>query len=156
MRIRKLAAAVVASAALAGTAARASPASAAPAVSTTWSTADTTSLALVHGIPGEAGFPVDLYVVNNFRRYTFDNVTFNTAATLETLTGRKTQPGYVFVGILPADALENGRIDKPILKTSFWLGWGQSRSVVAHLDAAGAPKLSTFVNDVRTFLRLVR
>lgn len=110
----------------------------------------TTSVALVHGIPGGAGFPVDIYVVNNFQRYKFDNVTFNTAATLETLTGRKTQPGFVYVGILPADSFENNRIDKPILQTTFWLGWGQSRSVVAHLTADGAPKLSTFVNDVST------
>lgn len=147
MRFRKLAATIVAGAALAGTAAFASPASASASGG---SSTNTTSLALVHGIPGEEGFPVDLYVVNNFRRYTFDDVTFGTAATLEALTGRKTQPGFVFVGVLPADALENGRIDKPIFKTSFWLGRGQSRSVVAHLDAAGGPKLSTFVNDVRT------
>jgi hypothetical protein len=111
---------------------------------------DTTSVALVHGIPGAAGFPVDIYVVNNFQRYKLDDVTFGAAATLEALTGRKTQPGLVYVGILPADSFENGRIDQPILQSTFWLGWGQSRSVVAHLTAAGAPKLSTFVNDVRT------
>jgi hypothetical protein len=146
MRIRKLTAALIAGAALAGTAALTAPAGAAP-VATTYSAADTTSVAIVHGVPN---LTVDLYVVNNFRRATFDNVTFNTAATLEQLTGRKTQPGFVYVGVLPADALENGRFDKPILQTSFWLGKGQSRSVVAHLDAAGAPKLSTFVNDVRT------
>ncbi len=153
MRIRKISAAFVAGAVLAGTVALASPTSAVSATSVMTSRSaatDTTSLALVHGIPGEAGFPVDLYVVNNLRRFTFDDVTFGTGATLEALTGRRTQPGFVFVGVLPADALENGRLDKPILKTSFWLGAGQSRSVVAHLTADGQPKLSTFVNDVRT------
>lgn len=108
---------------------------------------DTTSVALVHGVPN---LTVDIYVVNNLQRYKFNNVTFNTAATLEALTGKKTQPGFVYVGILPGDAFENNRIDKPILQTAFWLGWGQSRSVVAHLTASGAPKLSTFVNDVST------
>jgi hypothetical protein len=147
MRIRKLTATLIAGAALIGTAAVAAPAGAAAPVATTYSAADTTSVAIVHGVPN---LTVDLYVVNNFRRATFNNVTFNTAATLEQLTGRKTQPGFVYVGVLPADALENGRIDKPILQTSFWLSWGQSRSVVAHLTADGAPKLSTFVNDVRT------
>lgn len=147
MRIHKLVAALVAGAALAGTAA---PALATTATAKTFESVDTTSVALVHGIPGKADFPVDIYVVNNFRRFKFDNVTFKTAATLEALTGRKTQPGFMYVGILAADSFENGRIDKPILQTSFWLGWGQSRSVVAHLSADGQPKLSTFVNDVRT------
>ena len=111
---------------------------------------DITSVALVHGVPGASDFPVDIYVVNNFQRYKFDNVRFKTAGTLEALTGKRTQPGFVYVGILPGDAFENSRIDKPILQTAFWLGWGQSRSVVAHLTEGGSPKLSTFVNDVST------
>lgn len=112
--------------------------------------AETTSVALVHGIPGAGGFPVDIYVVNNLKRYTFKNVTFGTAATLETLTKARTQPGFVYVGILPAGSIDNGRFDKPILQSAFWLGWGQSRSVVAHLTATGSPKLTTFLNDVVT------
>jgi hypothetical protein len=150
MRFRTIAAALVAGATLTATAALASPASASSVRPATFGSADTTSVALVHGIPGEAGFPVDIYVVNNFKRYKLDNITFGAAGTLEALTGRKTQPGFLYVGILPADAFENGRIDKPILQTSSWLGRGQSRSVVAHLDGNGAPKLSNFVNDVRT------
>jgi len=114
------------------------------------STTDTTSAALVHGIPGTNAFPVDIYVVNNFQRYKLNNITFGAAGTLEVLTGKKTQPGFVYVGILPSDAFENSRFDKPILQAAFWLGWGQSRSVVAHLTESGAPKLSTFVNDVST------
>jgi hypothetical protein len=150
MRLRTLAAALLAGATLTATVALASPASAASSRTATFGSADTTSVALVHGIPGKDGFPVDIYVVNNFKRYQFDDVTFNTAATLEALTGRKTQPGFLYVGILPADSFENGRIDKPILQTSSWLGRGQSRSVIAHLTADGAPKLSSFVNDVST------
>jgi hypothetical protein len=123
----------------------------APAASASGTPAtDTTSVALVHGIPGEAGFPVDIYVVNNFQRYKLDDIKFGAAGTLEALTGKKTQPGFVYVGILAGDAFENNRIDKPILQTAFWLGWGQSRSVVAHLTEGGSPKLSTFVNDVST------
>lgn len=147
MRFRTIAAALVAGATLTATVALASPASAASTRPATFGSADTTSVALVHGIPD---LPVDIYVVNNFRRYQLDNVTFEAAGTLEALTGKKTQPGFLYVGILPADSFENGRIDRPILQTSFWLGRGQSRSVVAHLTADGLPKLSNFVNDVRT------
>jgi len=99
-------------------------------------------LTLVHGVPGKAGFPVDI----TLRKWggaaqRFEGVTFGTIA------GPLEVPkGLYRVAIRPAGAKWSS---KPVLSKWVWLWGGSNRSVVAHLAADGTPRLSAYTNDVR-------
>ena len=95
-----------------------------------------TSLTVVHGVPG---LTVDVYVVNNFKRQRLDDVTFGAVAKLDL------SPGFVYVAILPAD---NNPFSKPIFQRFLWLQRGENLSAVAYLSATGAPSFKVFCNDV--------
>ena len=107
----------------------------------------TTELSVVHGIPN---LPVDIYVVKNFfvvRK--LSSVNFGTAADLNTALPGFVTPGFYFVDIVPAGASPF----HPLLKSLFYLGANQSKSVVAYVTAdaaghAGSPTLGVFTNDV--------
>ncbi|MFZ0251732.1 MAG: DUF4397 domain-containing protein [Acidimicrobiales bacterium] len=106
-----------------------------------------TDLSLVHGVPG---LDVDVYVVKNFFSYKeLPDVHFGTAADLTTAF-----PGWVTPGLYTVDVVPTGTSPfKPLLITSFFLGSGQSKSVVAYVTAtpsgaAGQPMLGVFTNDV--------
>jgi hypothetical protein len=98
-------------------------------------------LTLVHGIDGPSGFPVDISVYRlavGSQRFT--GVTYGTVAGPLELSS-----GLYWVGIRPAGA---SRYSTPILSKWVWLSPGDNRSAVAHLSAAGSPRLSVYHNDV--------
>ena len=93
----------------------------------------TTELSVVHGVPN---LPVDIYVVKNFFSVRkLSNVNFGTAADLNSALPGFVTPGFYFVDIVPAGTSPF----RPLLKTAFFLGANQSKSVVAYVtaDAAG-------------------
>jgi hypothetical protein len=90
------------------------------------------TITLVHGIPGVL---VDIYV-NGAKP--IEDVAFETVATVPGRSGHNT------VDIRPADAPAKS---SPLLHRDLILKEHQSKSVVAHLTAAGKPKLTVFPND---------
>ena len=118
----------------------------APETHWTWSSASA-DLSLVHGVPGLA---VDIYVVKDFfsvKKLT--DVTFPTAADLDTAFPGWVTPGYYIVDVVPTGS----NPFHPLLITSLFLGWGQSKTVAAYVTAsasgsAGSPTLRVFTNDV--------
>ncbi|MGD0746751.1 MAG: hypothetical protein ABSB68_02945 [Acidimicrobiales bacterium] len=106
-----------------------------------------TDLSLVHGIPG---LDVDIYVIKNFTSYKeLPDVHFGTGADLTTAF-----PGWVTPGLYTVDVVATGTSPfKPLLIKSFFLGYGQSKTVAAYVTAtpaggAGQPTLGVFTNDV--------
>jgi len=105
----------------------------------TWS--GNAQLTLVHGVPGDNGFPVDISVYRLFSgSQVFPGVTFGTVAGPLDL-----KPGIYWVGIRPAGA---PRYSQPVLSKWLYLGPGSNKSVVAHLTEGGAPTISVYRNDV--------
>jgi hypothetical protein len=98
-------------------------------------------LTLVHGIDGTDGFPVDITVyrlaVGSQR---FEDVTYGTVA-----GPLAVDSGIYRIAIRPAGAPASS---EPVLKRWIWLGPNANKSVVAHLDASGAPTLSVYRNRV--------
>ena len=100
------------------------------------SAADTAEVYVVHGIPDT---PVDVYV--------------NGALTLddfqpETVAGPlDLPPGNYAVAITAPDAADDS---SPILSATVDLAGGNSYSLVAHLDADGAPTVTPYGNDIST------
>jgi Domain of unknown function (DUF4397) len=90
------------------------------------------SITLVHGIPN---LPVDIYVNGGAP---VEDVVFTTVATVP---GKK---GLNTVEIRPANAPPRSA---PVLARSLYLRENQSKSVVAHLNEAGKPKITVFAND---------
>ena len=107
------------------------------------------NLNLVHGIPGLA---VDIYVVKNFNLFQtreLRDVTFGTAADLNTALPGFITPGFYLVDIVG----HGGNPFKPVLLTSTYLAAGQSKTAVAYVGAspsgaAGSPALTVFTNNV--------
>jgi hypothetical protein len=100
-----------------------------------------TELTLVHGIPGDGGFPVDITLYRLFEgSQRFTGVTFGTVA-----GPLDVKPGIYRVAIRPAGAPPSS---PPALSRWMWLRAGSNTSVVAHLSATGAPELTEFRNDV--------
>lgn len=95
-------------------------------------------LTLVHGVPGEADFPVDITVKGRYFGFeqTFEGVTFGTVAPVAVPFDRYT------VAIRAAGADKNS---PPVLKTRTWVGF-RDKAVVAHLDGEGSPMISKFNN----------
>lgn len=107
------------------------------------------NLNLVHGIPGLA---VDIYVVKNFNLFQtkeLSDVTFGTAADLNTAL-----PGFISPGFYTIDIVAHGGNPfQPVLITSTYLGAGQSETAVAYTSAdtsgnPGSPTLTVFHNDI--------
>jgi hypothetical protein len=104
-------------------------------------------LSLVHGVPG---LDVDIYIYKSFfsvRKLT--DVTFGTAADLDTLF-----PGWITPGLYIVDVVPTGTSPHhPLLITAVWLRSGQSKTVAAYVTAsasgvAGTPTLGVFRNDL--------
>ena len=111
--------------------------------------APTANLDLVHGIPN---LPVDIYVVKNFNLWNtkkLSDVTFGTAADLNTAL-----PGFITPGNYLIDIVgHGGNPFRPVLLTDTWLAPGQSKTAVAYVTAdaagtAGHPTLGVFTNDL--------
>lgn len=104
-------------------------------------------LSLVHGIPQ---LPVDIYVYKNvYSVQKLTDVTFGTAADLDTAFPGWVTPGYYVIDVVPTGTSPC----HPLLITSLTLGWGQSKTVAAYVTASpsgvpGSPTLGVFTNDV--------
>jgi hypothetical protein len=104
-------------------------------------------LSLVHGIPN---LPVDIYVVKNFFSYKeLPDVNYKAATDLAMDFPGWVTPGVYLVDVVPA----GGNPFNPLLITGFYLGAGQSKTVVAYVTAdtsgdPGQPTLGVFTNDV--------
>ena len=111
--------------------------------------APTANLNVVHGIPG---LDVDIYVVKNFNIFQskeLSDVTFGTAADLNTALPGFITPGFYIIDIVG----HGGNPFKPVLLATTYLGAGQSKTAVAYVRAspsgtAGSPKLGVFTNDI--------
>lgn len=90
------------------------------------------SVYIVHGIPG---VPVDVYVNGKLTVPNFQP---------ETILGPLTGPsGSASLAIVAA----GGDPSSPILAGTFSFAAGDNKTIVAHLDANGAPTVSVFDND---------
>ncbi len=98
---------------------------------------DTGNVTVVHGVPGESDFPVDIYVNGDItlEAFTFGEV----AGPLELPAGDYDIEVYV----AGADA----GTDDPALQSTVTLPGGADATILANLGADGAPGLSVFVND---------
>ena len=114
-----------------------------------WSAPQSANLNVVHGIPG---LDVDIYVIKNFNIFQYkelSNVTFGTAADLNTAL-----PGFITPGFYTIDIVAHGGNPfKPVLISTTYLGAGQSKTAVAYVSAtpagaAGSPTLTVFNNNV--------
>lgn len=121
-----------------GVAALATVGIAAPAAASTAGTAD---LYVVHGVPGEGDFPVDIYA-NGEAVAGLQDVTFGTV-TAEPLA---LPAGDYNIDVFPGDAADG--TGEPVLTVDATLAAGDSVTVVAHLGADGTPALTPFVNNV--------
>jgi Domain of unknown function (DUF4397) len=103
---------------------------------TSASAADTAELYVVHGIPNT---PVDVYVDGALTLDDFQP---------ETVAGPLDLPGGSYdVAITAPDAADDS---SPILSATAELTGGNSYTLVAHLDEAGAPTVTPYVNDIST------
>jgi hypothetical protein len=91
------------------------------------------SVVVVHGIPDT---PVDVYVNDEL---TLDDFAFGTVTDALSLPA-----GTYNLDVRAADAEASA---DPILTADATLAGGDNVSIVAHLDAAGAPKITPFAND---------
>lgn len=136
MKLRtRMMAAVIAVTAMVGTAGAAAP------VASATETSPKARLTLVHGIAGtDNRFPVDISVYRlAVGSQVFEDVTYGTIA-----GPLRLDPGVYWIGIRPANA---PRYSTPILSRWLWLEPGSNRSVVAHLNAGGDPRISVYNND---------
>jgi hypothetical protein len=92
------------------------------------------TVTVVHGIPG---LTVDVYVNGRLTLEDFAPKTVTDPLTLPA--------GEYQLAIRPANAAPDSA---PVLSGTATLPAGANASIVAHLDGAGKPKLSVFVNDV--------
>jgi len=99
-------------------------------------------LTLVHGVPGEAGFPVDITVTGKYFGWqqTFAGVEFGAVAAVD-VPFDKYKVEVRVAGSDPASPA--------VLKAGTWVGF-RDKAVVAHLDGDGNPTISKFNNS--TFL----
>lgn len=111
---------------------------AAPAAASTAGTAD---LYVVHGVPGEGDFPVDIYA-NGEAVAGLQDVTFGTV-TAEPLA---LPAGEYNIDVFPGDAADG--TGEPALTLDATLTAGASVTVVAHLNADETPALTAFENNV--------
>jgi hypothetical protein len=107
---------------------------AAPAVGQT----TTGFVTVVHGIPGDGGFPVDVYVNGDL---TLESFTFETVTDALELPAADYDIEIFVAGSDPATS-------DPALADTVTLPAGASASIIAHLTETGDPTLSVFVNDV--------
>jgi hypothetical protein len=102
------------------------------------------SVSVLHGIPGEGGFPVDIYVNGDYSAPFLADFTFGTLAGPVEL-----DPGVYSIEIYGADA-DPETTDPALAFDTPSVAAGGSYTLVAHLTEAGAPAAAAFVNDTST------
>lgn len=116
-----------------------------------------TALAVLIAVPAGAQSSSDVYVVHGIPGVTVD-VYVNGALTLdsfvpEDIAGPLSLPAGdydidIFAEAATAPAAASARTDAAVIDVTAAVPGNASVSVVAHLDAAGAPSLTAFVNDL--------
>jgi hypothetical protein len=94
---------------------------------------DMATVTVVHGVPG---VPVDVYVDGKVTLPNFQPETVSSPLSLP--------PGTYQIAVLKAGSPAGSA---PLISGSATLSSGENASVVANLNAAGTPTLTTFVND---------
>jgi hypothetical protein len=123
--------------AIAVTATVATVGAAAPAASATGTTTKA-KLTVVHAVPGtDNRFPVDVSVYRlGVGSTVFSNVEYG-----DVVDALPVDAGIYWIGIRAAGS---PRYSTPILSRWVWMWPGSNKSVVAHLDANGNPRISVY------------
>jgi len=100
------------------------------------------TVTVLHGIPGDGGFPVDIYVNGDYSAPFIPGLTFTEFAGPVVLPAADYSIEIYGAG---ADPSSTDPALGPLVVT---LPAGANATIEAHLDADGAPTASVFVNDI--------
>jgi len=100
------------------------------------------TVTVLHGIPGDSGFPVDIYVNGDYTAPFIPGLTFTEFAGPVVLPAADYSIEIYGAG---ADPSSTDPALGPLVVT---LPAGANATIEAHLDADGAPTASVFVNDI--------
>ena len=100
------------------------------------------TVTVLHGIPGDGGFPVDIYVNGDYSAPFIPGLTFGEFAGPVTLAAADYSIEIYAAGADPAST------DPALGPLPVTLPAGANATIEAHLDEAGAPTASVFVNDI--------
>lgn len=100
------------------------------------------TVTVLHGIPGDGGFPVDIYVNGDYSAPFIPGLTFAEFAGPVTLPAADYSIEIYGAGADPAST------DPALGPLVVTLPAGANATIEAHLDASGAPTASVFVNDI--------
>lgn len=110
----------------------------------TASAQETAKVSVLHGIPGEAGFPVDVYVNADYTTPLLDDFTFSTLAGPLDLAA-----GSYSIEIYPGDA-DPAASDPALGPLEVTVEAGGNYTIAAHLTEGGEPTATVFANDITT------
>jgi hypothetical protein len=100
------------------------------------------TVTVLHGIPGDGGFPVDIYVNGDYSAPFIPGLTFTEFAGPVTLAAADYSIEIYAAGADPAST------DPALGPLPVTLPAGANATIEAHLDADGAATASVFVNDI--------
>ncbi|MDF1595299.1 MAG: DUF4397 domain-containing protein [Acidimicrobiia bacterium] len=100
------------------------------------------TVSVLHGIPGDGGFPVDIYVNGDYSAPFIPGLTFGNFAGPVTLPAADYSIEIYGAGADPAST------DPALGPLVVTLPAGANATIEAHLDEAGAATASVFVNDI--------
>jgi hypothetical protein len=100
------------------------------------------TVTVLHGIPGDGGFPVDIYVNGDYSAPFIPGLTFSEFAGPVTLAAADYSIEIYAAGVDPAST------DPALGPLPVTLPAGANATIEAHLDEAGAATASVFVNDI--------
>lgn len=102
------------------------------------------TVSVLHGIPGDGGFPVDIYVNGDYSAPFIPGLKFTEFAGPVALPAADYSIEIYGAGVDPATT------DPALGPLSVTLPAGANATIEAHLDASGAPTATVFVNDIST------
>jgi hypothetical protein len=100
------------------------------------------TVTVLHGIPGDGGFPVDIYVNGDYSAPFIPGLTFTEFAGPVTLAAADYSIEIYAAGADPAST------DPALGPLPVTLPAGANATIEAHLDESGAATASVFVNDI--------
>ncbi len=100
------------------------------------------TVTVLHGIPGDGGFPVDIYVDGDYTAPFIPGLTFTEFA------GPVTLPAADYSIEIYAAGADPAATDPALGPLPVTLPAGANATIEAHLDEAGAATASVFVNDI--------
>ncbi|MDH5616671.1 MAG: DUF4397 domain-containing protein, partial [Acidimicrobiia bacterium] len=100
------------------------------------------TVTVLHGIPGDGGFPVDIYVNGDYSAPFIPGLTFSEFAGPVTLPAADYSIEIYAVGADPTST------DPALGPLAVTLPAGANATIEAHLDESGSATASVFVNDI--------